>query len=39
MSVVGLTGRFFGGKMRRPLYFPEMILMIEIRYNVFDFVQ
>jgi hypothetical protein len=29
MSVVGRTGKFFGGESRRPLNFPEMILMIE----------
>ncbi|MNE75800.1 hypothetical protein D3C80_1719910 [compost metagenome] len=27
ISVVGRTGSPFGGKMRLPLYFPEMILM------------
>jgi hypothetical protein len=27
ISVVGRTGNPFGGKMRLPLYFPEMILM------------
>jgi hypothetical protein len=31
MSVVGRTGKLRGGEMRRPLYFPEIILKIEIR--------
>ena len=31
MSVVGRTGRFLGGFIRRPLYFPDMILTIVIK--------
>jgi hypothetical protein len=29
MSVVGRTGKFLGGKIRLPLYLPEIILTIE----------
>ena len=33
-SVVGRTGRLVGGLMRRPLYFPETILIYAIKCNV-----
>src|SRR5690554_2330762 len=33
-SVVGRTGRFLGALIRRPLYFPDIILMTVIKCNV-----
>jgi hypothetical protein len=34
MSVVGRTGRFFGGLICRPLCDPEMILMVDFKPSV-----